>query len=160
MKLSYLAIALLVIMQFSCDDKRVFEEYADFDQKFWLADSTPNFQFDIDDTEKTYNLYLNIRNTNTYPYHNLYVKYVLQDSSGNNIKEELVNKTLYNEKTGEPYGSGLGDIYSHQFLLAENLTFNESGMYRVTLQQYMRQDTLSGIVSAGVRLEHNLNSSD
>lgn len=160
MKFSYLSFLCLLVIQFSCDDKRVFEEYADFDQKYWLADSVQYFNFEIDRPETSYNLYLNVRNTNTYPYHNLYVKYQLLDSTGNTITENLVNKNLYDAKTGEPNGSGLGDIYSHQFLLQENISFVNKGSYRLSLQQYMRQDTLKGIVSVGVRLENSISSNE
>lgn len=160
MKLNRLVFAFLLIILFACDDQRVFESYADFDQKYWLADSTAQFQFNIDDTAQSYNLYLNIRNINTYPYHNLYIKYALKDSTGDNLMEDLVNHNLYNEKTGEPYGSGLGDIYSHQFILREDFTFPENGAYIVDLDQYMRQDTLKGIVSAGIRLELNKSNNE
>ncbi|MEP2771225.1 MAG: gliding motility lipoprotein GldH [Fulvivirga sp.] len=160
MKLSYLLFVGLLIIQFSCDDKRIFEDYADFEKKYWLADSIQYFNLEIDQPEMSYNLYLNVRNTNTYPYHNLYVKYQVLDSSGNTITENLVNKNLYNAKTGEPKGSGLGDIFSHQFLLEENFTFTKKGSYRLSLQQYMRQDTLKGIVSAGIRLEHSTSSNE
>ncbi len=155
MKLNYLIFLCLLISQFSCDDRRVFEEYADFDQKFWLADSVQSFNFEIDQPDKSYNLFLNVRNTNTYPYHNLYVKYQLLDSTGNTITENLINKNLYDAKTGEPQGSGLGDIFSHQFLIQENISFATKGSYSLSLQQYMRQDTLKGLVSAGFRLEYS-----
>ena len=156
MKIIRLALASLLMLQLSCYDSRLYEDYADFDQKIWLADSTAQFQFEVDNPDLKYNLYLNIRNTNTYPYHNLYVRYQLQDSTGNELINELVNQNLYNEKTGEPLGSGLGDIYSHQFLLRKDISFSQSGIYHVSLDQYMRQDTLQGIVSAGIRLEKNV----
>ncbi|MTI22034.1 gliding motility lipoprotein GldH [Fulvivirga sp. RKSG066] len=145
---------VLAVAFSACDDNRLYEKNVDFNERVWVADSAATFTFNIEDSDQPYNLYLNIRNTNTYPYHNLYVKYVFQDSASSQvINEELVNKNLFNEKTGKPYGSGLGDIFSHQFILLENYEFEEAGIYQIQLKQFMRQDTLEGIVSAGIRVE-------
>ncbi|MEO0331329.1 MAG: gliding motility lipoprotein GldH, partial [Bacteroidota bacterium] len=54
---------------------------------------------------------------------------------------------------GKPYGSGLGDIFSHQILALPGYQFDTAGMYQIRLQQYMRRDTLPEILSVGVRVE-------
>lgn len=152
MKLNCLFILTSVFVIISCDSSRIFEKNVDFDDKVWLADSTQQFSFSLE-KEQPVNIYFNVRNTNTYPYHNLYVKYSLTDSTGREIKSDLINKNLFHEKTGKPYGSGIGDIFSHQFLLLENLELKDSMEYNIQLTQFMRQDTLEGVVSAGVRIE-------
>lgn len=152
MKLNHLLVLILVFAIISCDSSRIYEENVDFYDKMWLADSTQHFSFSLSKTQPV-NIYFNVRNTNTYPYHNLYIKYSLTDSTGQEIKSELINKNLFHEKTGKPFGSGIGDIFSHQFLLIEGLEL-DSMQYRIKLTQFMRQDTLEGVVSAGVRVEN------
>lgn len=152
MKLNYLIVLLLAFGIISCDNSRIYEENIDFEDKMWLADSSQDFTFSIPKPQPV-NIYLNVRNTNTYQYHNLYIKYSLTDSTGQEIKSELINKNLFHEKTGKPFGSGIGDIFSHQFLLLENIELLDSMNYRIQLTQFMRQDTLEGVVSAGVRVE-------
>jgi len=154
MKLNYLAFIFAFIFLAACDDARLFEKNIDFNQKVWVADSVTTFDFQVDNNDKPYNIYLNVRNTNTYPYYNLYVKYSLEDTLGNVLESDLVNYDLFHEKTGKPFGAGLGDIFSHQFPLQEDYKFPNSGGYQIKLQQYMRQDSLQGIVSAGVRIEN------
>ena len=56
-------------------------------------------------------------------------------------------------KTGKPQGKGLGDIYTHQFDLLKNYTFQKPGSYQIKLKQYMRQDPLPEINSVGIRVE-------
>jgi len=146
-------LLLIAILGFSsCDESRIYENSEDYKDRYWLIDSLASFQFDIPDSSIAYNVYFNVRNTNNYPYHNLYVQYALKDSS-EVLKKELINNFLFNEKTGEPYGSGLGDLFSHQFKLLDNYRFDKSGSYTIDFQHYMREDSLSGIVSAGVRVE-------
>ncbi|MDX1627774.1 MAG: gliding motility lipoprotein GldH [Fulvivirga sp.] len=138
---------------FSCDNERLYEKNVDFDKRIWLEDSAVQLNFVIPQNDLGYDLYFNVRNTNTYPYHNLYIRYELADSTGKLLTEDLVNYFLFHEKTGEPYGAGLGDIFSHQFLLIDDYEFPYTGPYQMKIRQFMRQDSLKGIISAGLRVE-------
>ncbi|WP_254245004.1 gliding motility lipoprotein GldH [Hymenobacter sp. BRD67] len=57
-----------------------------------------------------------------------------------------------NPKTGEPLGAGTGDIFDHQFLALKQQHFARPGAYKLTLEQYMRQNQLPGIMAVGVRV--------
>ena len=142
----------------SCDQHRVFEENVDFQDKQWLVDTVPAFQFEIKDPSQPYNIYWNVRNTIEYPYRNLYITYYLEDTSGHHIASDLHDMLLFEPKTGRPYGSGLGDIFSHQLLALPDYHFDSAGVYRIRLQQYMRTDTLPDIVSVGVRVEEDVSN--
>jgi gliding motility-associated lipoprotein GldH len=68
-----------------------------------------------------------------------------------------VEQNLFDKKTGEPFGdSGLGNIYSHQFLLEPGIRFPTTGNYYVRLNHMMRYDTLPEIRSIGIRVEKSL----
>lgn len=148
----YIVAGLLMFVLAACGSDRIFEENIDFEKRYWHADSLAQFKFRVNDSTAEYNLYFNIRNTMEYPFHNIYIKYNLQDSAGNVLREELINKNLFAEKTGEPLGDGLGDIFSHQFALVTGYEFPQSGLYQVNLQQYMRLDSLQGVVSLGTKV--------
>jgi gliding motility-associated lipoprotein GldH len=154
---SRITIVLFLLISFfwlsACDENRVYEENQDFGQKVWLVDSVPAFEFEITDPQQPYNIYWNIRNTLNYPFHNLYLTYYLEDTLGRRIATDLHNMLLFDPKTGEPYGSGLGDIFSHQIMALPTYKFDSAGIYRIRLQQYMRTDTLKDILSVGVRVE-------
>ena len=61
---------------------------------------------------------------------------------------------LFDDKTGEPLGeSGLGDIYQHRIPVKMNHRFDYAGKYKVSFEQFMRTDTLSGILGVGLRVE-------
>lgn len=137
----------------ACDEGRVYEENVDFTNKKWVVDTVPSFEFEIEDPSKPYNIYWNVRNTVAYPYRNLYLTYYIEDTTGRRITTDLHNMLLFEPKTGKPYGSGLGDIFSHQFMALPDYKFDQAGVYRVRLEQYMRTDTLPEIVSVGMRVE-------
>jgi gliding motility-associated lipoprotein GldH len=149
------AIALIVfaVLLSGCDTARVFEDNKDFEKRGWAVADTVAFEFSVTDAAMPYNLLYNIRNSLDYPYSRIFVNYTLEDSTHNVLATKLVGNYLFDVKTGEPQGnSGLGDIYDHRFPLLENRPL-PPGKYFVRLQQYMRTDTLHGILAAGIRLE-------
>lgn len=147
-----LVFILVVITLVGCGDSRVFEDYKDFSSKSWLVNDTVNFEFTITDSQVPYKLNCNIRNSLDYPYSRIFVNYTLEDSTHKVLSSKLVSSYLFDGKTGEPNGdSGIGDIYDHSFNL-ENRKFAK-GRYYIKLQQFMRTDTLKGILAAGARVE-------
>lgn len=147
-------VLLLLLMLFACSDPlRVYEKNIDFSKKIWLVDSIAQFEFEITESNLTYNLYYNVRNSISYPYHNLYVRHTLEDSLGVVLASALQNMNLFDPLTGAPLGDGLGDIFDHRILAISNHRFPENGLYRFKVQQFMRQDSLPLILSVGLRVE-------
>lgn len=148
----YCYFLFLLIFPGCDDEQRVYEKNIDLHQKYWLVSYIPEFDFEISETSHPYDLFYNIRNSISYPYHNLYVKYSLEDTLGNVISSKLQNMDLFDPMTGKPYGEGLGDIFDHRILAIKDQRFDSPGIYRFKIQQYMRQDTLPMILSVGLRV--------
>ena len=138
----------------SCDDQRVFEENRELKSTNWFIDSVQTFTVKVEEINKPYNVLLNLRNSSSYPYYNLFLRYYLLDSTKKELKSQQLELLLMDPTTGKPTGDGLGDIYAHEFSLLKNYTFPKAGTYTVTLKQYMRQDPLPEIHSIGIRLEN------
>ena len=153
---SFFGFAVIVVCFICCDEQRVFEKNTDFDSRYWLVNDTAEFEFDIRDSLESYNLYCNVRNSLDYPYARIFVTYYLKDSTGVVMEKDLIGKLLFDDKTGEPFGeSGLGDLYDHRLLLKQGYRFPHPGKYRVSFEQYMRTDTLAGVLAVGLRVEKN-----
>lgn len=137
----------------ACDPNRVFEQNTDFPNYSWDVQQKPSFTFAIADTTTRYNVYFNVRNAADYGFYNLYVKHTLTGPGGR-VKSSLLHQMiLLDPKTGEPRGTGTGDIFDHQMLALPNQHFAQAGNYTLTLEQYMRQDQLPGLMAIGVRVE-------
>lgn len=151
---SFFGFTIIIILFFSCDDERVYEKNTDFDSPQWLISEKPEFEFEIVDTVQHYNLYCNLRNSIDYPYARIFLTYYLQDSLESMLEKNMVGKLLFDDKTGEPQGnSGLGDIYDHRIPVKMNYRFKHPGKYKVKFEQFMRTDTLTGILAVGLRVE-------
>jgi len=140
----------------SCDSNRIYEQNTDIN-KYWLTDSTVQFNFDINNPQQDYNLYFNVRNGLNFPHTNLYFKFALKDSIGSTLENELVNINLFNPKSGYPLGNGVGDIFEHQYELLTKYRFPNKGKYQLSFQQYMRYDSLPEIYSVGCIIEKTVN---
>lgn len=144
--------ALLLFLLSSCDKNRFFEQNSEIKDEKWSSNHKKAFQVNISDTISLFNFYLNIRNTNDYPYANLYVfiQTVFPDSS---LAQDTLELQLANVE-GRWLGKGNGKYkYSH-FILRRAMHFAQMGNYTFNIEQGMRRDTLIGISDVGIRLEY------
>ena len=144
----------LFLLLVGCDDARVHETNIELPDKTWKAADQVTIDFEIKDTTVHYNLYFNVRNSLDYPYSRLFVNYALVDPKGAELQKKMVGNYLFDQKTGEPFGqSGIGDLFDHQFPLLQQYRFHQTGVYKITFEQFMRKDTLPGVMAVGARVE-------
>jgi gliding motility-associated lipoprotein GldH len=141
----------LLLLTACSDDRLVYEKIYSLPGGKWYADSVLRFELPIAQAGK-YDVYYHIRNTLDYPYYNMYVQYTLIDSTGKVLAKHLQHIELMDPKTGEPYGTNLGDIFEHELIALPVYEFPAPGKYIYLIQQYMREDPLPEVLSFGVKL--------
>ncbi|EIM76904.1 gliding motility-associated lipoprotein GldH [Nitritalea halalkaliphila LW7] len=129
----------------ACNQNRHFEIHQGLPAGRWLAGDTLRYSPGVDILPGT--LWLSPRYTSEYPYRNLYVRYLLLDSAGQVIEENLHNLALFHPQTGEPLGTGFGKSFS----LSDSVQINSEGGKELLLLQYMRREDLSGVEGFGIR---------
>ena len=151
----YISFFCLFILS-SCDTNTILKDNYDIPDAKWLIKDSPSFDFDITDTEATYNVFYNVRNNRNYLYHNLYLTHYLTDSKGKILHQHLDEIILFDQTTGKPSGEGLGDIYDHRVLAFRDFRFPKKGIYKIKVSQYMRQNPLLDVVSVGFSVEKSV----
>jgi len=136
----------------ACDSARVFDTFTDLEGNKWPVAKVPAYTFEITDTAPAYDLFFNVRNTAAYPFYNLYLKHELYSPEGKLLNSALHNIAISDSKTGEPKGSGSGDIFDHQVRFIHKVRFTRPGKYTVKIKQYMRKDPLPDIMAIGLRV--------
>ncbi len=150
----YFSIAVISLFLCGCDSRRIFEDNVEFRERNWKITEPVQFEFQIDDASKKYNLLMNIRNSLDYPYARIFVNYDLLKQDSVSLSKKMIAEYLFDQKTGKPFGTtGIGDIYDHQFLILKNYSFEKMGTYKIKLNQFMRMDTIPGILAVGIRVE-------
>jgi gliding motility-associated lipoprotein GldH len=139
---------LILLLAFtSCVDERVYEDFQKLPSQGWSAQDSLIFELDGLPESFGPNL-IGVRFKEDYPYANIYVRLITQDSSFQILQNQLINLTLF-EINGEPVGEGFGGTYT----LYDTLPFKiQSRAKQVVLLQYMRKEELQGIEAIGLKI--------
>lgn len=141
----------------SCVDKNyIFDQNVEIPDAKWVASDRAILKLDVTDTVSQHNFYINVRNTEAYPYRNLYV-FVKTIFPNQKVKKDTVGIILA-DNTGKWLGSGSGFLSSSQhlsntILYQYNKRFPVRGEYRFEIEQAMRTDTLVGIQNIGLKID-------
>lgn len=127
------------------------DENKDLPVQGWNYQNKLIFDVPITDTIAQYNLYLNVRISADYLFSNLYLN--LHSTTPSMQKQIERKELILADENGKWLGKGLGDLYDYQVPVKEKFRFKENGIYRFELEQNMRNDTLTGVISSGIRLE-------
>ena len=152
-------VLLLVFMGLqSCDGNRVYDSYQTV-SKSWEKNEIVEFELPQLDSVAPYNLYINVRHTNDYPYSNLFLIGSIKFPNGKIITDTLEYEMA--KPDGEWLGTGFSDIKENKLWYKENVRFVEDGTYKVTIQHAMRKNgevsgvnSLEGITDIGFRIEN------
>ena len=152
--LALLGMALLLI---SCDKKSVFDEYKSVGN-VWHKDGIVRFDLPKMDPAKKYNLFLNIRDNNDYPFDNLFLIVSLEQPN-HKVKVDTLEYKMANPD-GTLMGDGFTDVKESKLYYKENYSFSQKGTYKVHIQQALREtgkvpgvERLKGITEVGFRVE-------
>jgi gliding motility-associated lipoprotein GldH len=117
----------------------------------WHKDSSIVFDAYIGDSSALNNLYINLRNTSSYPYSNIYLFVKVTAPSGNFTCDTV--EYMLVDKYGRWYGKGFSKMLDNQLAYRKFVRFPSSGIYRFEVQQGMRMDVLPHITDVGLRIE-------
>ncbi len=156
---SSILFILITFLLVSCDEKRVFDEYKSVGNA-WNKDSIVSFDLPKLETSKPYNLYLNLRNNEDYPFNNIFLLVSLENPDGLTKVDTLEYAMANND--GTLLGEGFTDTKESKLFFKENQIFNKKGQYKVRIQQAVRQNgkvkgekELNGVTEVGFRIESN-----
>ena len=138
---------LILFPIYSCDNSNyLFRENVSFKNEIWtVADKIP-FQFNVSDTAKTYKIGFDIRYTDAYSQQNMYV-FLHTIFPNETHTRDTISVDLFSWE-GKPWGRG-GKVKKLQTYFGR-IRFPMTGQYTMVMEQAMRTDTLSGIVSMGI----------
>lgn len=144
-------LVLLLFTLASCEKNRVYEKNISIDKYMWDSKTVPSFSVTISDTTQLYNIYVNIRHADLYPFQNIWLQIGTEFPDGTHANRRI--EIMLANDEGKWHGEGLGDIWDFRALVQENAFFKSGGTYTFTLAQNMRQDPLPGIMAVVLRVE-------
>ncbi len=143
--------ALISVVIVSCGkEKVIFEKKYDLKDGQWAYADTLKFSFNIADTMEIYDIVLTIKHTPQYPMQNMYTHIYTKFPSGERIMQ-LLNIDLA-DNTGKWEGDCSGSECRFEIPIQPNAFFNAAGQHIITLEQYMRTESLAGINSIALKI--------
>lgn len=150
--------ACLLILSSCTHTPFVVDDYQEIPQRKWSYDFHPKAELQVSDTKTPYRFYINLRHTEEYRYSNIYMLIQQQPLLPNGLATQEAEQVKRVEITlakpdGRWLGQQSGNLYGYKELVMDEYFFPDTGLWRVTLEQNMRDETLEGVVSVGFRIE-------
>ncbi|MET6989598.1 gliding motility lipoprotein GldH [Sediminicola arcticus] len=149
---------LVFMVLVSCETNTVRSEFKATNDGFWNKDNTISFTFTEQDTISKNNIFITIRNDETYSYSNLFLIAELNFPTGETIKDTLEYEM--SRPNGEWLGTGSGSLKENKLWYKENVVFPMKGVYTIEISHAMRKNgtvdgvmDLKGITDVGFQIE-------
>lgn len=154
-------IVLSLILLASCDSNTVHTEYKPVIEGSWDKEVIMGFTFSDIDTINRHNVFINVRNDNSFPYSNLILIAELNFPNGETIKDTL--EYAMAQPDGTWLGKGNGTLKENKLWYKENIVFPTKGVYNLKLSHAMRDNGnidgviyLEGIIDIGFAIEKTI----
>lgn len=151
-------VLFCIILFVSCDSSIVKSEYKATVDGEWEKDAQIEFQFSDIDTIQPYNLFINLRNDETFAYSNIFIIAELNYPNGASIKDTLEYEMTLPD--GQWLGKGYGSLKENKLWYKENIVFPTKGVYNLKVSHAMRKNgsiegivNLEGITDVGYQIE-------
>ena len=153
-----IVLCLLMVATFvSCDSNATFHKYEALPQS-WDKDRPVQFTVETIDSLERYNMFIHIRNNNSYPYSNLFLITKINFPNGKVIADTLEYEMA--RPDGSWLGVGFGSVKESKVWWKENSQFFEEGVYTFQIEHAMRNNgevegvsKLEGVTDVGVSIE-------
>ena len=148
-------IVLVIIAScffFSCGKGTVYNEFQNIRDKAWNKNDAYFFNFDIKDNSVAYDISLQLRNNDLYPYQNIWILCDEAQPSGISVKD--TTEYMLADIFGKWTGNGI-TLYQSRIILKTAYHFPDTGRYTISVRHGMRDDELKGLENIGLFIETN-----
>jgi len=136
---------VLISISFSCSkEKVILEKEIDVKESIgWMFSDSLSVDFSISDTNRLYAMRLQLNHTPDFNFENVYTRIHTLFPDGK-LSAQILSLALTNE-TGAWAVQCNKTVCKVEIALQEQIIFPAKGNYKITIAQYMRTDTLTGI---------------
>ncbi len=131
------ALSLLCLLA-ACSDQTVYSEFHPTGGKGWAMENSFTYTFSAPDTVQTHDMFIYVRNDDTYPYSNLFLIASISFPDGNVVKDTLEYEMAYPD--GRWMGEGYGSLRENKLWYKEGIVFPASGTYTVEVEHALRKN--------------------
>lgn len=151
MKNKIILLLIMLMGLYSCGKQTVFEKYEKFENNTWNKSKILSFDVPIDNINKSYDVYVVVKNTDNYTYNNLYIGVYINTPAGDTrFKDYYID--LRNEDRSFT-GKLINSLWETKVKIMEKATFTKAGIHKFEIYNFMQYVSLSDINEIGLVVE-------
>lgn len=135
----------------ACDEQTVYHSFQSLPTEGWQRKDTLFFNVMVPDSVTLYNVSVEVRNRNNYPYQNLPLLIYYDSPETRNIKRDTLELRLA-DGAGIWLGDGWGGLYQSD-LSAGLIRIGKAGEYSFKVIHLLPDEILPGINDIGIKLK-------
>lgn len=135
----------------ACDEQTVYHSFQSLPTEGWQRKDTLFFNVMVPDSVTLYNVSVEVRNRNNYPYQNLPLLIYYDSPEAQNIKRDTLELRLA-DSAGIWLGDGWGGLYQST-LSAGLIRIGKAGEYRFKVIHLLPDEVLPGVNDIGIKLK-------
>lgn len=143
-------IWLMFIVLSACDTNAVYHSYNHIPIDGWNKSDTLFFTPTLTDSLKAFQLSIDIRNKDNYPYTNIYLFISHNETDSCVFVTDTLECVLAN-KEGKWIGTGWGTLYQSSFAYMESFTYKNKNV-RFKISHGMKDALLQGVSDIGIHI--------
>jgi len=157
LKTNKLFILIALFLFISCKEEGViYSTQRLIPKQIWNSKDTLVYNFNIKDTIKHYDIYLNMRNSSSYKWSNIYIFSDLKFPN-DSIRRDTTHFYL-TDIQGRWLGTNSGTIIDNTLPIFKNKRFPLIGDYSLTIEQAMRDLELKEVINVGIKIKETSNN--
>ena len=133
-----IVILFLTGLLASCSNQTVYSEFHATGSSGWSAQEAISFSFQAPDTVTTHDMFIYVRNDDSYPYSNLFLIASINFPGGEVIKDTLEYEMA--RPDGSWMGEGYGSLRENKLWYKEGIVFPQTGTYQVDVEHALRKN--------------------
>ena len=132
----------------ACSDDAFFRRVQPVSGDCWSMGDDISFSVDISDTSAMYDVFVELRSGDAYPWSNIFIFGGISDSVA--VLDVDTLKCILSDKFGKPTGKGLSNVKENTIAWKRGYKFPHEGVFSLSLSHGMRNVELPGVSSVGV----------
>ena len=150
----YTACLLAAMALAACDGTVYYDESRSVDEHGWAPQDSVCFDVEVDDTTHLFNFLVEVRNSVTYPYSNIFLFIGTTFPDGSVARDTL--ECPLADATGRWLGKRTGRYVDARYRLrGGSARFPMTGTYHFAITNGMRDSAISGLKDIGLRVEYS-----
>lgn len=139
----WIGILLFTVALNSCGKKPYYAESYPFNSGIWSSGEMPQFEFEISDLNRSYDLSLLLRIDSDYEYQNMWV--LMHNTFPNGaVQTDTINIPVADSK-GEWLGDKKANLFNYKVIFGRNHRFEDTGVYNIRIEHAVMTPTLKGL---------------